>query len=194
LKRIGIVKDLVLVASLFTPLFAGLVLHGFCLRFGWLASLAVPIDAGATLRGQPLFGSSKTYRGMLAVALGSATGYATQGAFFPELQPPELRELTTAGLLLFGFAVGGASMLGELPNSLLKRQLGIEPGVGGRGLGAPIFYVLDQVDFLLGAWLIAWAWVAPTPSRVLWSVAFVLVVHQIISLIGARLGMRESAR
>ena len=56
------------------------------------------------------------------------------------------------------------------------------------------FYVADQIDFLLGAWLVAWPWVPPTPLRILWSILFVLVVHQVISGLGALLGMRDSAR
>ncbi len=185
--------ELALIASLFGPLFVGLIFHGFCIRFGWLRSVAVPIDRGALLRGRPLFGANKTYRGVLAVALGAAAGYALQSAA-PELQPPALRALPTLGVASFGFALGGAAMLSELLNSLLKRQLDIAPGAPGRGAATAIFYLLDQVDFMLGAWLVAWSWVPPTLPRVLWSVLFVLVVHQLISSLGALLGMRASAR
>jgi len=185
--------DLTLVASLFGPLFIGLILHGFCLKYGWLRAVAVPIDRGALLRGRPLFGANKTYRGLLAVALGAATGYVLQSAV-PELQPPALRGLPTPGVALFGFALGGAAMLSELLNSLLKRQLGIAPGAPGRGFATAVFYLVDQVDFLLGAWLVAWPWVSPTLSRVLWSILFVVVVHQSISSLGALLGMRASGR
>lgn len=185
--------DLGLVASTFSPLFAGLVYHGVCIRLGWLRWLAVPIDRGARLRGQPLLGPNKTYRGVVAVAIGAAAGYTLQG-LFPDLQPPGLRSLPLPLLALFGFLVGVASMLSELPNSLLKRQLGVAAGASGRGWLAPAFYVVDQVDFLPGAWLVAWPWVAPTWPRFLWSVGFVLVVHQTISILGAALGMRSSAR
>jgi hypothetical protein len=34
--------ELALVASLFGPLFAGLIFHGLCIKFGWLGALAVP--------------------------------------------------------------------------------------------------------------------------------------------------------
>jgi hypothetical protein len=90
--------------------------------------------------------------------------------------------------------MGAAAMLSELPNSFLERQLHIEPGVPGRRPAAWLFYVYDQVDFLVGAWLEVWSWVSPSVMRVLWSIAFVLVVHQTISIAGARLGMRATAR
>lgn len=180
-------------AALFSPLFVGLIFHGFCIRFGWLAGLAEPIDRGAVLRGRRLFGANKTYRGVVAVACGAAVGYTIQG-LWPQLQPEGLRHLPLTSLALFGGVLGAASMLSELPNSLLKRQLDIGAGEPGRGLAAPLFYVLDQVDFLPGAWLIAWPWVSPTWPRVLWSLVFVLAVHQALSLLGAALGMRSSAR
>jgi CDP-archaeol synthase len=185
--------DLALVASLFTPLFAGLVLHGLCIRKGWLAALAVPIDRGARLRGRPLFGANKTWRGVVAVALGSAAGYALQ-ALEPALQPPAFRTLGVLGAGALGLAIGAVAMASELLNSLLKRQLDVAPGAAAGGAGAVFFYVLDQVDFLIGAWLAVWPLVAPTLARVAWSIAFVATLHQAISFFGARLGMRASAR
>ena len=41
--------------------------------------------------------------------------------------------------------------------------------------------------------LVSWV-VSPTIARIAWSIAFVVVIHQIISLLGARLGMRATAR
>lgn len=186
-------SELALVASLFGPLFAGLVFHGLCIKFGWLRAAAVRIDRGAMVRQRPLFGANKTYRGVLAVALGSAAGYSLQ-SLAPALQPPVLRTLSPIGLASFGFVMGAAAMVSELVNSFLKRQLDIAPGAAGGGGGTLFFYVFDQVDVLLGAWLVAWPWVPPTLSLVLWSVVFVLVVHQVISVLGAMLGMRASAR
>lgn len=185
--------DLALVAALFTPLFAGLVLHGLCIKLGWLSWLAQPIDRGLLFRGRRLLGASKTWRGILAVALGAGAGYALAGTW-PALVPPPLRQLPAAGLFLFGCLLGSAAMLSELPNSFAKRQLGISPGAPGRGLAAPLFYLLDQVDFLVGAWLAAAPWIEPTALRIAWSVLFVLVVHPLITALGFLLGMRATVR
>jgi CDP-archaeol synthase len=185
--------ELALVASLFGPLFIGLIFHGLCIKFGWLRALAVPIDSGVLFRNRPLFGANKTYRGVLAVALGSAAGYSVQ-SLAPELQAPVFRALPLFSIVSLGFAFGTAAMLSELLNSFLKRQLDIAPGAAGGGAGRFFFYVFDQVDFLLGAWLVAWPWVTPTLLRVFWSILFLLVVHQVISILGALLGMRASAR
>jgi hypothetical protein len=187
------VSELGLVSAVFAPLFAGLVVHGLCIKFGWLRSVAVPIDRSVRIRGRRLFGANKTWRGVLAVALGASAGYCLQGAF-PGLQPPAFRALPTSGLALLGFALGAAAMLAELPNSFLKRQLDIAPGAPGGGPAAVFFYVFDQVDLLLGAWPVVAPWFAPTLPRLAWSVLFVVVVHQCISALGALLGMRATSR
>ena len=109
-------SELTLVASLFGPLFVGLIFHGLCIKFGWLRSLAVPIDRGALFRGRALFGANKTYRGVIVVALGSAAGYSLQRLVL-ELQPAVLRGFPTFGLASFGFALGAAAMLSEPPTA-----------------------------------------------------------------------------
>jgi len=52
----------------------------------------------------------------------------------------------------FGTALGAAAEPSELPNSFVKRRLGIEPGGTARGPLAVIFYLWDQLDVLLGFW------------------------------------------
>ena len=171
--------------SLFGPLFVGLIFQASASEFGWLRSVAVPIDRGALLRGRPLFGANKTYRGMLAVALGAAAGYTLQSAA-PELHTPALRVLPTLGVAWFGFAppwCRDAQRAPQQPSQAPARHLAGRTG-SGRDNRA-IFYLLDQIDFLLGARLVAWPWVPPTLPRVLWSVLFVVVVHQFISSLGA---------
>jgi hypothetical protein len=177
---------------LVAPLFFGLAVHGLCIRFGILGALATPLDHRATLNGRRLFGDNKTYRGVVCVALGTALGFV---AVRPRLAGDGgLGGLSTPALALLGAAVGAAAMLAELPNSLLKRQLGIAPGRqagGGRGLA---FHVLDQVDVLAGAWLVLSWFVTPTALRVAGSIACVYLGHQVITRLGYAFGMRATPR
>ena len=55
--------------------------------------------------------------------------------------------------------LGAAVVLGELPNSALKRRIGIAPGErAGSPLGVALA-IHDQADFVLGAWpLLAPIW------------------------------------
>jgi len=85
-------------------------------------------------------------------------------------------------------------MLSELPNSVLKRQLRVAPGAAGRGIVGLAFYVLDQVDMLLGVWVVLGLAVGVTVPRVLWSVLFLFITHQVLTVVGYQLGMRATGR
>ena len=161
------------------PLFFGLLTHGLCIRFGALRPLTRPISTR-------LFGANKTYRGLACVALGTAVGFV--------LIRPSLLPMEAPGLALVGLCVGAAAMAAELPNSFLKRRLGIAPGSQASGARGVAFHVLDQVDMAFGAWAVLVWLVTPTWARLAGSLATVYVGHQLISVAGYWLGMRKSAR
>jgi hypothetical protein len=178
------------------PLLLGLAFHGLCLKFGWLAWLGRPIDAGVTLRGKRLFGDNKTYRGVVAVALGTATGVLLQVLLHRAgvARGAELLPYANPSVVGVGAALGAAAMLAELPNSALKRQLRIAPGHVGRGWSGLVFYVLDQVDMLAGVWVVLGITVGATAWRIVWSILFLFITHQILTVVGYQLGMRATVR
>src|SRR5262245_51168772 len=101
------------------------------MKFGWLRLLARPIDAGATFRGRRLFGASKTYRGPIAVGLGAALVLGLQSTILHRASVFRGVELFDYGVVdgwALGFLVGAGAMLAELPNSFVKRQIGVPPG------------------------------------------------------------------
>jgi len=85
-------------------------------------------------------------------------------------------------------------MLGELPNSFIKRRLEIAPGSHSRGWKGAVFHVVDQIDVVAGAWLVLWWFVPANGALVLASVAFVFVTHQMVTAAGYALGMRKTWR
>jgi CDP-archaeol synthase len=178
----SVTSEVAVGAIVVAPLFVGFAAHGLCIRAGLLDGLAVPIH-------RRLFGANKTYRGLLAVALGTAAGFVV-------LRPPELVAPVASlyRLALVGFAVGFVAMLAELPNSFMKRRIGIAPGTQARGLAGVAFHVLDQVDVVCGAWLVLAFLMTPTLPRLAGSLATVYVGHQILSLAGYWLGMRRTPR
>ena len=93
-----------------------------------------------------------------------------------------------------GALAGALAELSELPNSLVKRQLGIEPGATARGLLGILFFLWDQLDVLLGFWLVFALVVPPTPLRVAASVVVVVGIHPLLTVAGYLLGMRPTAR
>ena len=90
--------------------------------------------------------------------------------------------------------MGLACGLSELPNSFVKRQLDIAPGATASGWINAVFYIFDQVDFLVGMWIVLAFFVEISLIRIFYSFVFLFVAHQVISFLGYILGMRKTAR
>jgi hypothetical protein len=167
------------------------------MRQGWLAFLARPIDGGRKLRSEPVFGHSKTFRGPVLVAAGSAAVFAVQQDVLHHFAPFQRMELVDYAALpgaWFAAAAGAAAELSELPNSFVKRRLRIPPGGTARGAPSALFFVWDQVDLLLGFWLVIGSAVPVTLGRIAISLVVVGALHPVVTLIGYLAGMRPSAR
>jgi CDP-archaeol synthase len=188
------VADTLQVLYLFAPLVLSSALSGIVLRFDLLPALRKPIDAGKTVFGRRLFGDNKTWRGVATALAGCIASVAAQkymiGPHAGWLAVARYDELNP---LLFGAAFGMGAMGGELPNSFVKRQLGVRPGEATSGILAVLFYIWDQID-LLAVWPFIAFWVRPTLRLVSTSIAVALVLHPLISLIGYIIGARRSAR
>jgi CDP-archaeol synthase len=190
-------KEFLTLAYLFLPLLVGLALHGFSIKYDILSFLCRPIDRERKFRGKRIFGDNKTYRGVVVVSLGTAIGFGLQSLLLHRIdsvRSVELFDYAFFKSVAVGMAVGVAAMLSELPNSFIKRQFEIAPGTAAKGWKALIFYVYDQIDFLLGAWLVLAIVVPITIERVLLSSGLLLVAHQLMSSVGYALGMRKTSR
>lgn len=184
-------------AYLLLPLLGGALAHGLCMRRGWLAWLRRPIDAGLTWRGRPIFGASKTWRGPVTVAAGAALVLALQARVLhhvPGLRAIELFDYGHLGGALLGAGVGAAAELAELPNSFVKRRLGVAPGGTTRGPLAVVFFLWDQLDVLVGFWLAFAIVVEPTLLRVAFSAGIAVTIHPLMAVAGYWLGMRATPR
>jgi CDP-2,3-bis-(O-geranylgeranyl)-sn-glycerol synthase len=173
----------------FLPALGGAIAHAPVLRFDLAPALRRPLDGGATLRGRRLLGDNKTVRGALVMAGGTiaATGLLHRLPSYRERLPAELR---AAGPLRHGALLGAAVVLGELPNSVLKRQLGIGERAGSRV--GPLLAIHDQADFVLGAWpLMRPAW-RMSGRQVAEAFAVVAAAHIAVNLAGYALGARTS--
>jgi hypothetical protein len=190
-------KEFLALAYLFLPLLVGLALHGFCIKYNLLAFLCRPIDRERSFRGKRIFGDNKTWRGVVVVSLGTAIGFGLQSLLLhriASIRSIELFDYAFFKSAALGMAVGVAAMLSELPNSFIKRRFEIAPGSVAKGWKRVIFYVYDQIDFLLGAWLILAIVIPVTVERALLSAVLLLVAHQLMSSAGYALGMRRTAR
>ena len=196
-ERIPWLTELARAASFTLPVLVGLATHGLCIKYRLISSLAVAIDGGRTVGGKPWFGPNKTYRGLLAVAIGTAIGFLLRALLFGADglgDAPSWLARPGGATAAFGFGVGLAAMLAELPNSFIKRRLGVAPGTPGLGRYALIFYVADQVDLLLGMWLVESAVTRLSVAFLCWSALLLFAAHQMLTALGYRLGMRATQR
>ena len=93
---------------------------------------------------------------------------------------------------IFRLALGLGMTFGELPNSFLKRQLGILPGKRKKGILGWAFFLLDQVDLAIGIWICLFFLIKPSLWLILWSLALAVPLHLLVSGIGYALGMRRT--
>jgi hypothetical protein len=177
---------LVFVAVLGAP-----VLHAPVLTFDLFKPLKRPLDAGATVRGQRMFGDNKTWRGAIFMTLGPAMA-AVALARWPAYRDALPDDVADAPPLLWGALVGLGVVVGELPNSFLKRRLDIAPGTQRRTPGGVALIVLDQGDIVPGVWLcLAPLFVLPVATAAV-AFAAVTAVHLVVNVVGYAIGARSS--
>lgn len=94
------------------------------------------LDGGRRLAdGQPIFGSHKTVRGVVAgIIVGTLVGL--------------VESLVDSRLAFAGFMIALGAVLGDLLGAFVKRRLKVEPGRS--------FPILDQLDFILGSVLLGY--------------------------------------
>ncbi|HSO39401.1 MAG TPA: CDP-archaeol synthase [Labilithrix sp.] len=181
---------------LFSPLLVSAAMSAFVHRYNLFAALRKPIDGGRTLRGKRLFGESKTWRGVAIAVAGSIVTVALQKHLLvATAESLAVLDYTRVSPVLLGTAMGAAAMAGELPNSFLKRRLGIAPGTtADRPARQAAFWVWDQVDLLTLTWPALLPWVHPTLGLVAASFALALTLHPLVALVGFLVGARKTAR
>lgn len=177
------------------PLTLGGITHVAAIKLNALPSLArLRLDCGVKLRGHDLFGANKTVRG--AVVMICATMFWTVA--LDELHTlldlgDDLRyiPIDQLGSLSLGFLFGSAYIAGELPNSLIKRQLNIYPGSAGKGHLRKLFWLVDQVDSAVAVLVVLCFFKRPDPEVYLLVIFFTVVLHPIIASLMVVIGLKQ---
>jgi len=175
------------------PIIAAGLVHLAVMKRDLLPALRrLPIDGGLTFRGRRLFGDNKTWRGAV-VTIGTTTLAAwilaqLSACCWPL---PTLVPFAEEHPLLWGLLLGTGYIVGELPNSFAKRQLGVAPGAAGHGATGRVFWVIDQLDSLAGMLLfVAPVW-RPAPGLLALIVAIMLVAHPVSAWIMVLCGLKD---
>jgi CDP-archaeol synthase len=167
----------------FVPVLGGPLAHGPVLRLDLASGLKRPINAR-------WFGENKTWRGALVMTTGTMLA-ATALARVPAYRRRLPESIAGANPVAVGGLLGLASWIGELPNSFIKRRIGISPGQQLRAPAGLLFSVVDQAD---------WVPVAALMIRPIWKISLretagvfglTVVVHLPINVIGYAIGARE---
>ena len=163
----------------------------------WFASsasrrFALPLDGGLMLRGQRLFGEHKTVRGFVVMLPASAAAFALLGGIIP--RAAGLWDMSAGVYAFAGFVAGLGFMAGELPNSFIKRQLGVAPGAATHGgVACWVQFMADRLDSGIGM-LLALTALLPVPWQT-WAVVLAAgpSIHWSFSLVMFRLGLKARA-
>ena len=121
-----------------------------------------PIDGGKFCAdGRRILGDNKTWAGFLGMILATCIAQIFWGLLSASSAPlGSANELygrfanTLPFNALAGALFGLVYVLFELPNSFVKRRIDIQPGKTATGCKGALFFVIDQIDSLLGVVLL----------------------------------------
>ncbi len=114
-------------------------IHMVLVKKGVLKSLAIPISV-------PLFGHNKTIRGFVLLPVLSGLIVLIFSLLIGPFEQTYLRDV------MIGICIGYAFLIAELPNSFVKRKLGIKNGEYSKN-HKYIQLIVDRADSLIGIFI-----------------------------------------
>lgn len=186
----AITKALFLLIAMST---AGAV-HVYWLRTALSQRFAWPVDGGRLFRGRRLFGDNKRVCGFMVLPPAAGMTFMILGGtrnLLPEAVIQGLWPLPAWQYAGLGLLCGLAFMLAELPNSFVKRQLGIAPGQSpARSLLRLLTLIVDRYDSVLGVLFVA-SILVPVPAATwFWVLVLGPVIHAVFSVAMHALGIK----
>jgi CDP-2,3-bis-(O-geranylgeranyl)-sn-glycerol synthase len=145
-----------------------------------------PIDCGRKLGGRRILGDGKSWEGLLFGTFVGAVIATIEMVAYPYL-PWGLSEVPLTIVVmspLLGLALGLGAMLGDVAGSFIKRRF-------NRDRGSPV-PLLDQLDFLAGALLLAALAITIKLEWILILAVLTPIVHLVSNVIGFRLGVKKT--
>ncbi len=139
----------------------GGILNMLFVKTNFYKKYKYPIDCNRKFRdGKRIFGDNKTWIGIVSMIVCCILSQVFIGFICNAFninnhnQIYRFYENKVGVNVLTGFLFGFMYMLFELPNSFIKRRLGIECGKTNTNIIGKLFFVIDQIDSLIGVMLI----------------------------------------
>jgi len=151
-NRSPLIKTAGRVAWLIAPVLVAGLGQVAILKTGQLGRLAVPLDFGLYWRRKPVLGPSKTWRGVIimttlaALTARAQAAAARRSSRLRSICPFDYRRVNP---WLLGSGLGLGYCIAELPNSFVKRRLGI-PSADTSRRWPGLQYLIDQSDSVVG--------------------------------------------
>ena len=139
----------------------GGILNMLFVKTNFYKKYKYPIDCNRKFRdGKRIFGDNKTWIGIVSMIVCCILSQVFIGFICNAFninnhnQIYRFYENKVGYNVLSGFLFGFMYMLFELPNSFIKRRLDIECGKTNTNIIGKLFFVIDQIDSLIGVMLI----------------------------------------
>ena len=147
-----------------------------------------PLDFGKNFKdGRRILGDGKTFRGTVGGTICGILAGLMLNLAAPYFGFPTFASGLSQIPVLIGLSVG--AMLGDIVAAFAKRRFGLKRGER--------FPVLDQLDFVFGAWLLTY-FLAPVWFKENFTLPVIIavliitpVLHRITNIIGYRLGTKR---
>lgn len=158
-----------------------------------------PIDFFKTFQdGKRIFGDNKTWIGFVSMIFFSIIFQVLIGIICNLANINEMNEFyaiyenTIIINVIIGALIGFAYMICELPNSFIKRRVDIIPGKTGSGLIGKVFFIIDQIDSLIGVVFVLHLFSGINLSKCIFYVVLGAITHIAINLVLFLLKIRRN--
>lgn len=160
--------------------FAGLIHHFLVIKLNLLPFLAKPIDFYKNI-----FGNKKTFRGFFVMTFLSGLFFWIFEIFIDF--EANISSFFCGCLLGFGYS------LSELPNSFIKRRLGVLPSQKPKKFLLKLFFeIIDHSDSIIGAILFLHLFYDPSFELIIKLFLIGFLLHLVVDFILHKFGYKRS--
>lgn len=192
-------KILAMYATLMPVVIAG-ALNMLFTKTPLYQSHRAPIDGGKCCAdGRRIFGDNKTWAGFFGMIAANSIAQIFWGmltASSASLGRANALYARFDNTVLFNAAAGAlfglAYVVCELPNSFVKRRIAIPAGKTVKGIKGALFFVIDQIDSLLGVVLVLTWFTALTPAEYFQYILLGAVTHIALNTLLYALRIRKN--
>lgn len=146
-----------------------------------------PIDGGRTFNGKEIFGTHKTWRGLISGMI-----FATLALWIQQLAYQHTGwahalsgdvDYALLPLFLLGPMFGLGALGGDAIESFFKRQRGIKSGHA--------WVPFDQIDYIIGAIIVSLPFTIATLAQYGWMLVIWFIMHLLFSYLGWLVGLKK---